>query len=188
MMGSGGLIVMDEDNCMVDIAQILPGLHRGRVLRQVHPLPHRHQAHAGDSGAHRRRQGRGWATSRSWRSWPITSRRPRCAAWARRRPTRCCPPSQYFRDEYEAHIKEKRCPAGVTARSCCTTRSIPTSAAAARLCARSCPVDAITGTVKEPHRIDTRQVHQVRRLHGEVQVRRDRQELMSKEEEQTWNR
>jgi NADH:ubiquinone oxidoreductase subunit F (NADH-binding) len=48
MMGSGGLIVMDEDTCMVDIAKVLPGLHRGRILRQVHALPHRHQAHAGD--------------------------------------------------------------------------------------------------------------------------------------------
>ena len=35
MMGSGGLIVMDEDNCMVDIAKFYPGVHRGRVLRQV---------------------------------------------------------------------------------------------------------------------------------------------------------
>ena len=43
MMGSGGLIVMDEDNCMVDIATLLPRVHRGRVLRQVRPLPHRHR-------------------------------------------------------------------------------------------------------------------------------------------------
>ena len=46
MMGSGGLIVMDEDTCMVDIAKFYPGIHRRRVLRQVHALPHRHPAAA----------------------------------------------------------------------------------------------------------------------------------------------
>ena len=43
MMGSGGLIVMDEDTCMVDIAQFLLGLYRGRILRQMYSLPGRHQ-------------------------------------------------------------------------------------------------------------------------------------------------
>ena len=43
MMGSGGLIVMDEDTCMVDIAQFLLGLHRGRILRKMYSLPGRHQ-------------------------------------------------------------------------------------------------------------------------------------------------
>ena len=45
------------------------------------------------------------------------------------------------------------------------------------LCARVCPVGAISGTVKQPHIIDTQQVHQVRRLHGEVQIRRYHQEI-----------
>ena len=61
---------------------------------------------------------------------------------------------KYFRDEYEAHIKDKKCPAGecaalieytITADKCrgCT------------LCARNCPVGAIGGAVKQPHTIDT---------------------------------
>ena len=61
---------------------------------------------------------------------------------------------RYFRDEYEAHVKEHRCPAGV-----CKAllhyeidgRQVP---AAAPLCARVCPVGAISGTVKQPHTID----------------------------------
>ena len=61
----------------------------------------------------------------------------------------------YFRDEYEAHCIEKRCPAGVCKRlvqfvieedKCkgCTA------------CARACPVNAISGEVRKPHQIDTR--------------------------------
>ena len=48
MMGSGGLIVMDEDRLYGGYCEILPGIHRGRILRQMYPVPHRHQAHAGD--------------------------------------------------------------------------------------------------------------------------------------------
>ena len=46
MMGSGGLIVMDEDTCMVDLARFLPRIHRRRILRKMHSLPYRHKASA----------------------------------------------------------------------------------------------------------------------------------------------
>ena len=114
MMGSGGLIVMDEDNCMVDIAKFFLEFTRGRVLRQVHPLPHRHQA----------------AAASCWTRSPTATARmedldthrgavlphqgqPPCAAWARRRPTRCCPPCATSGTSTMAHVVEKRCPAGV---------------------------------------------------------------------------
>ena len=50
MMGSGGLIVMDEDNCMVDIARFFLVFHGGRVLRQVYALPCRYQTPARAAG------------------------------------------------------------------------------------------------------------------------------------------
>ena len=48
IMGSGGMVVMDEDTCMVDMATLLPRLHPGRIVRQVHALPRGHEADAGD--------------------------------------------------------------------------------------------------------------------------------------------
>ena len=60
---------------------------------------------------------------------------------------------QYFRDEYVAHVVEKRCPAGVCRN---LTRYIidPGKCKGCTLCARNCPVDAISGAVKAPHVID----------------------------------
>ena len=46
MMGSGGLIVMDEDGLYGRHCQILPGIYRGGILRQVYCLPYRHQTYA----------------------------------------------------------------------------------------------------------------------------------------------
>ena len=48
IMGSGGMIVLDEDDCMVDIAKYFMQVLRGRIVRQMHALPRRHQAHGRD--------------------------------------------------------------------------------------------------------------------------------------------
>lgn len=61
---------------------------------------------------------------------------------------------KFFRDEYEAHILEKRCPAG-ECKSLLQYKIDPTKCKGCTLCAKNCPVGAITGTVKEPHSIDT---------------------------------
>ena len=82
---------------------------------------------------------------------------------------------KYFRDEYEAHIYEKRCPAGVLQEAAELRHRSRQVQGLHCLRARVCPAGAISGTVKEPHTIDHHQVPQVRRLHGEVQVRRDRE-------------
>jgi NADP-reducing hydrogenase subunit HndC len=61
---------------------------------------------------------------------------------------------KFFRDEYEAHIVDKKCPAGVCKNL--LQYSIDADKCKGRtLCARQCPVGAISGTVKEPHKIDS---------------------------------
>ena len=59
----------------------------------------------------------------------------------------------FFRGEYEAHIRDKRCPAGVC-KNLLTYVIDQKKCKGCTLCARACPVNAITGKVKEPHSID----------------------------------
>jgi len=60
----------------------------------------------------------------------------------------------FFRDEYISHIKDKKCPAGVC-KNLVTFKIIEDKCKGCTKCARNCPVNAITGTVKQPHVIDT---------------------------------
>ncbi|MCC8029252.1 MAG: 4Fe-4S binding protein, partial [Lachnospiraceae bacterium] len=61
---------------------------------------------------------------------------------------------KYFREEYIAHIRDKKCPAG-TCRALTTYKIDPVKCKGCTMCARNCPADAITGEVKTPHSIDT---------------------------------
>ena len=61
---------------------------------------------------------------------------------------------RYFRDEYIAHIVDKKCPAGVC-KALLQYRINPDKCKGCTLCARVCPADAISGTVRNPHGIDT---------------------------------
>ena len=60
---------------------------------------------------------------------------------------------KYFRDEYEEHIKQKQCICG-ECKSLMKLHIIPEKCKGCGLCKRNCPVDAITGEIKQPHVID----------------------------------
>ena len=92
IMGSGGLIVMDEDSCMVDMARFFLEFTQDESCGKCTPcrIGTRRMLEILERSARARaRKG----TSRGSSSWERPSRTPRCAAWARPRPTRCSPTS-----------------------------------------------------------------------------------------------
>ena len=132
MMGSGGMIVMDEDNCMVDIAKFFLEFTVDESCGKCTPCRIGTRRMLEILTAHRRRQGRGRWTSNGWRSWRRRVKSTSLCALGQTAPNPVLSTLRYFRDEYEAHIYEKRCPAQRTARSWRSSRSCPTSARAAR--------------------------------------------------------
>ena len=77
---------------------------------------------------------------------------------------------RYFRHEYEAHILDKRCPAGVC-KSLIRYVVLAEKCTGCQSCKKACPNDCIKGTLKDVHLIDQIEVHQVRRLQRGLQVR-----------------
>ena len=152
MMGSGGLIVMDEDTCMVNIAKFFleftvdescgkcPPCRIGtkRMLEILTRITHG-QGEEGDV--------------EKLLELAENIKASAFCGLGQTAPNPVISTIRYFRDEYDAHIREKRCPAGVCA--ALTSYTIdPEKCKGCTLCARNCPAGAITGKVKEPHVID----------------------------------
>ena len=100
---------MDESTCMVDVARYFLELHPERVLRQVHLLPHRHQADAGDPAPASPRARARRRTSPSWRSWPPRCKVSSLCGLGQTAPNPVLTTLRYFREEYDDHIRNKRC-------------------------------------------------------------------------------
>ena len=153
MMGSGGLIVMDETDCMVDIAKFFLEFTVEESCGKCTPCR---------IGTKRMLEiltkiTKGTATMEDLDKLEelcyYVKENSACGL-GQTAPNPVLSTLRYFRDEYEAHIKEKRCPAGV----CKALLSYHIDADKCKgctRCARNCPVGAIIGSVKNPHIIDT---------------------------------
>ena len=152
MMGSGGLIVMDEDNCMVDIAKFFLEFTVDESCGKCTPC--RVGTRRMLEILERITDGRGEdGDIEKLEELATTIKATALCGLGQTAPNPVLSTLRYFRDEYEAHIYEKRCPAG----HCKKLARITIAADKCKgcsLCSKVCPVGAISGQVKSPFVID----------------------------------
>ncbi|MBQ6998970.1 MAG: NADH-quinone oxidoreductase subunit NuoF [Clostridia bacterium] len=153
MMGSGGLIVMDEDTCMVDIAKFFLEFTVDESCGKCTPCR---------VGTKRLLEILNKITEGKGTLEDIDKLEELCYAikdsafcgLGQTAPNPILSTLKYFRDEYIAHVVDKKCPAGVC-KALVSYKIDPEKCKGCSLCARNCPVGAISGKIKEPYVIDT---------------------------------
>ncbi|MDY4519548.1 MAG: NADH-quinone oxidoreductase subunit NuoF [Candidatus Spyradocola sp.] len=153
MMGSGGMIVMDEDNCMVDIARFFldftvdescgkcPPCRIG--TRRMLEILERITEGKGEDGDIEKLE----TLAKNIKASAL-------CGLGQTAPNPVLSTLKYFRDEYEAHIYEKRCPAG-HCRKLLKYSIDPALCKGCSLCSKVCPVGAISGEIRKPFVIDS---------------------------------
>ncbi len=153
MMGSGGMIVMDEDNCMVDIARFFLDFTVDESCGKCAPC--RIGTKRMLEILERIVEGKGQdGDIEKLENLANTIKTTALCGLGQSAPNPVLSTLRYFRDEYEAHIYEKRCPAG-QCKALLNYKIDPTKCKGCTLCARVCPAGCISGKVKEAHVIDT---------------------------------
>ena len=152
MMGSGGLIVMDEDNCMVDIAKFFLEFTVDESCGKCTPcrIGTRRMYEILDRIT--KGQGELEDLDRLEHLAKYIKDNALCGL-GQTAPNPVLSTLRYFRDEYVAHVVDKKCPAGVC-KALLSYVIDPEKCRGCTLCARNCPASCISGTVKEPHVID----------------------------------
>ncbi len=153
MMGSGGLIVMDESTCMVDIAEFFLRFtvdeSCGKCTacrigtRRLLEILEKITSGRGEHGDIERLE-----------SLSAYIKQNSLCALGQTAPNPVLSTLRYFRDEYVAHVEEHRCPAGAC-KALTTYSVVADKCRGCTACSRVCPVGAISGSIKEPHTIDT---------------------------------
>jgi len=147
MMGSGGMIVMDEDNCMVDVARFFLDFTREESCGKCTPCR---------VGTKRMLEmlekiTEGKATLEDLdklEKLALSIKSSALCGLGQTAPNPVLSTMKYFRDEYEAHVVDKKCPAGVC-KSLMQYTIVDDACKKCGICAKACPVGAISGKVKE---------------------------------------
>ncbi len=151
MVGSGGLVVMDEDNCVVDIAHYFLSFIQAESCGKCPPC--RIGTRQMLSSLERIRDGEGEPEDldRLEKLSHTIARGSLCGLGvSASNPVTTT--LRYFRKEYEAHVLDKRCP-GRVCKSLITYRVVEDKCNGCTLCLRACPSDAVVGSLKQPHAI-----------------------------------
>ena len=152
MMGSGGMIVLDEDNCMVDIAKFYLGFTVSESCGKCTPC--RIGTKRMLEILEKISEGRGELEDLDkLDELAHYIKANSLCGLGQTAPNPILSTLQHFRDEYEAHIVDKKCPAGVC-KALLNYEIDPELCKGCTKCARNCPADAISGEVKKPHVID----------------------------------
>ena len=152
MMGSGGLIVMDEDNCMVDIAKFFLEFIIDESCGKCSPC------RIGTKRLYdlltKITEGKGTLEDLATIEELCEHiKQSALCGLGQTAPNPVLSTLKHFREEYLAHVVEKRCPAGVC-KNLLHFVIDPGKCKGCTLCAKNCPADAIMGAVKAPHVID----------------------------------
>ena len=153
MMGSGGLIVMDEDTCMVDLARFFLEFTVDESCGKCTPcrIGTRRLLELLDKII----SGKGEMEDiEKLETLSNYIKSASLCGLGQTAPNPVLSTLRYFRDEYVAHIVDKKCPAGVC-KSLLQYKIIPEKCVGCTACARKCPVSCISGAVKQVHHIDT---------------------------------
>ena len=152
MMGSGGLIVMDDSKCMVNLAKFYLGFTVDESCGKCTPCR---------VGTRRLLEILNRITEGKGEEGDVEKLEKLCkniqkasvCGLGQTAPNPVLSTIKYFRDEYEEHIKNKQCRCG-ECKALMKLHIIPEQCRGCGLCKRNCPVDAITGEIKQPHVID----------------------------------
>lgn len=152
MMGSGGLIVMDDSNCMVDVARYFLDFTCDESCGKCPPcrigtkrmleILERIVAGKGEEG-----------DVEKLIELANSIRDTSLCGLGQGAPSPVLSTIKHFRHEYDAHIREKRCPAGAC-KALQRYEVVPEVCKGCGLCAKNCPSNAITGQIKKPYEID----------------------------------